>query len=178
VKNDAQLPRARTEGLIVKELDDETLVYDLKTDLAHCLNFTAARVWKKCDGQTTVTEVLASLSTETNRLVDESLVWLALDQLERFNLLQTAPSPPVEFKGMHRREWVRKIGIAAIAIPAIISITAPVAQAQVSCPATGGGRPPTCPCSGNGNCVSNVCCPDPSPPGLCAAASRPAGTCL
>jgi hypothetical protein len=31
-------PTARKDQLIVKELDDETLVYDLERDEAHCLN--------------------------------------------------------------------------------------------------------------------------------------------
>ena len=44
-------PVARTESLIVKEVDGETLVYDLTTDKAHCLNDTATRVWKNCDGR-------------------------------------------------------------------------------------------------------------------------------
>jgi len=43
----AQLPLARKDQLIVKEVDDEVLVYDLKTDQAHCLNKTAALVWKE-----------------------------------------------------------------------------------------------------------------------------------
>ena len=46
-----QLPRARTSELIVKELPDETLVYDLANDKAHCLNHTAALVWKTAMAQ-------------------------------------------------------------------------------------------------------------------------------
>ena len=32
------LPVARQKDLIVRELSDEVLVYDLNTDKAHCLN--------------------------------------------------------------------------------------------------------------------------------------------
>jgi hypothetical protein len=32
------MPRAREAGFIVRELEDETLVYDADTDRAHCLN--------------------------------------------------------------------------------------------------------------------------------------------
>ena len=39
-------PRARTEGLVVTELPDELLVYDLERHRAHCLNPTAALVFK------------------------------------------------------------------------------------------------------------------------------------
>ena len=47
MKSTALLPRAHTDGLVIKELPNETLVYDLKTDEAHCLNQTAALVWKR-----------------------------------------------------------------------------------------------------------------------------------
>src|SRR5688572_14272760 len=100
------MPSARTHKLIVKELPDETLVYDLESDKAHCLNHTAAWVWKNCDGQKTVSELSASLAKETDRAVDESLIWLALDQLERYDLMEVAPPLPVELAGINRRQLV------------------------------------------------------------------------
>ena len=42
----AALPRARKDGLVIKELVNETLVYDLERDEAQCLNQTAPLVWK------------------------------------------------------------------------------------------------------------------------------------
>ena len=43
-------PLARKEGLVIQELPVEVLVYDLDRDKAHCLNETAAMVWRKCNG--------------------------------------------------------------------------------------------------------------------------------
>ena len=40
----ALMPRARQDELIVEELQDETLVYDLQRHKARCLNRTAALV--------------------------------------------------------------------------------------------------------------------------------------
>ncbi|HAF25007.1 MAG TPA: hypothetical protein DCK93_19230, partial [Blastocatellia bacterium] len=85
------LPLARQESLVIKELPDETLVYDLREDKAHCLNQTAARVWKSCDGQTTVSEIARALGGKINSRSDEDIVWLALDQLQKFKLLEEAP---------------------------------------------------------------------------------------
>ena len=51
MKNASRLPHARTDNLVIRELDDETLVYDMERDEAHCLNQTAALVWKQCDGK-------------------------------------------------------------------------------------------------------------------------------
>ncbi|MBV9278705.1 MAG: hypothetical protein JOZ41_01360, partial [Chloroflexi bacterium] len=44
-------PRARKNGLIVRELEDEVLVYDLERHRAHCLNRAAGLVWKHADGE-------------------------------------------------------------------------------------------------------------------------------
>ena len=55
--NNHAMPRARQEKLLVHELTDEVLVYDLKRHKAHSLNKTAALVWQRCDGKSGVTEI-------------------------------------------------------------------------------------------------------------------------
>ena len=67
-------PKAKTERLIVREIDGETLVCDRSRAAASCLNEFAARVWRECDGETSVAEIAAALSE------DERAVWLALNQ--------------------------------------------------------------------------------------------------
>lgn len=47
-KSDRLSPKARKERLVIKELANETLVYDEINHKAHCLNSTAGRVWKFC----------------------------------------------------------------------------------------------------------------------------------
>src|SRR6266851_3883161 len=121
-----QLPLARTDQLIVKEVDDEVLVYDLKNDKAHCLNDTAAKVWKNCDGKKSIGEIQASLADEASAPVDEGVVWLALDQLEKFKLLAEVPTAPAVFAGMSRRQLMRNLGVAAIALPVVVSIISPI----------------------------------------------------
>ena len=76
-----QLPAARQAGLVVRELPGETLVYDLENNKAHCLNGTAALVWRRCDGQTTVAELAQTLHEELGLPADEVPVRLALEQL-------------------------------------------------------------------------------------------------
>ena len=51
------MPKAKTERLIVREIDSETLVYDRGRNAASCLNESAARVWRECDGETSVDEI-------------------------------------------------------------------------------------------------------------------------
>src|SRR4029079_7770248 len=94
VDSNNQFPKARHEKLIVKELPDETLVYDLVNDKAHCLHDTPGKIWKHCDGLNSVAEIRAILAHEAGAPVDEGVVWLALDQLEKFELLDRGPRDP------------------------------------------------------------------------------------
>ena len=146
--------RARKDDLIVKEMPDEVLVYDLVRDKAHCLNHTAALVWNYCDGRTSVAKIAGRLGKELNAAVDESVVWLALNQLSKNHLLEERIVPPALMTGINRREMLRTLGVAAVvAVPVITSIVAPTpAQAQ-SCLPVGAacGGTITTPCCSN-NC--------------------------
>jgi len=42
--NNSQFPTARKSGLVVQDVPDEVLIFDLKSNKAHCLNLTAATV--------------------------------------------------------------------------------------------------------------------------------------
>lgn len=148
-------PLARKDSLIVKNLPDETLVYDRVTDQAHCLNLTATLVWKNCDGKRSVAELREALELETKATVPEEVVLLALEQLEKFKLLDRASSKTFQMPGMTRRDLVRRVGFAALALPLIISITAQPAFAQ-------GSLAPPGACCGNPNqCQSNSCSQNP-----------------
>jgi hypothetical protein len=157
VEYSIQLPKARKEKLIIKELADETLVYDRENDRAHCLNSTAARVWQHCDGQSSVSEIAESLAKQTETKVDDTIVWLALDQLQKFNLLEEAPTAPEHLARMNRRQLVRKVGLATLALPVIISIASPTpAQTASQCAcAPANCRPVGCPCTNPSQCVNH-----------------------
>jgi Coenzyme PQQ synthesis protein D (PqqD) len=83
------MPKAKTERLIVREIDGETLVYDISRYGATCLNEFAARVWRECDGKTSVAAIAAALGE------DERAVWLALHQLTKAQLLTEAVALPL-----------------------------------------------------------------------------------
>ena len=152
----ALAPRAREERLIIKHLPDEVLIYDLDRDKAHCLNQTAARIWQNCDGKKSVSQLRELMERQIGNPVPEEIIWLALDQLEKFKLLDRTPVRPVSLSGMSRRELVRRIGVVAIGIPVVLSITAPTAQAQAS------GLPPGSCCGNPSQCASNSCNQNPT----------------
>ena len=154
------IPLARKESLVIKELPDETLVYDMKRDKAHCLNSTAALVWKNCDGQRTPIQLRELLERDAGSPVAIEMVWLALDQLENFQLIDDGARKHFYLTGMSRRNLVKRIGFAVLALPVIFSITAPPARAQ------GSLLPPGTCCQNPNECQSSSCTQNPSCVGL------------
>jgi hypothetical protein len=148
------LPQARQDGIVVRELPDEVLIYDLERHKAHCLNQTAAAVWRHCDGETTPREISYRLAREFSTPVDEDVVWLALDELGTLNLLE---SPVVRETGMSRAQMMRRVGVitAAVALPAAFSLNVPNANAstcQQGCTVSGDCVQPSCPTCTLGTC--------------------------
>src|SRR6476620_10488047 len=90
-------PRARQANLVVTELQNEVLLYDLDTDQASCLNPTAALVWKFADGESSVDEIAARMTAELHSPVDARIVWYAVDQLGKKNLLRDKVTVPPQY---------------------------------------------------------------------------------
>jgi len=128
-----QNPTARKNGIVMQEMPDEVLIYDLDTNKAHCLNETSALVWKACDGSNTVGDISRLCGDQMGAKVPEELVWLAIDQLSKNNLLEEKMVLPVN--GQSRRDVIKKIGLASvIALPLVASLTAPSsAMAAATC---------------------------------------------
>jgi hypothetical protein len=134
-------PRARSDGLLVEELADELLVYDLERQCAHCLNRTAALVWRDCNGRRAPAELAARLRATLGGEVDEPLIELTLARLAAAHLLDGAA--PVAARGPSRRQVMRGLAL----LPAVTSILAPRATQAASC--VGLGK----------RCLMQNCCP-------------------
>lgn len=149
-------PRARRDGLVVRELAGELLVYDRERNQAHSLNETAALIWKHCDGNSTIAELRSVLEVEMGASVDEQVVWYALRKFTRNSLLEE-PLKSSPGRGLSRRELIQAIGLAA-SVPLVVTIIAPSVFAAASCTqACPGGSPVECTVPGCPNCVSTVC---------------------
>jgi hypothetical protein len=136
-------PIARIKDLVVQQAGDETLVYDLNSNKASCLNGTSALVWKNCDGIRSVSEIAAELSFITGKRVGDDLVYLSLDQLSRHKLLEGDVSE-IAFNGMDRRSFAKKVGLTtAIALPIVATLIAPTSAHAASACVAGG----TCTCN-------------------------------
>jgi Coenzyme PQQ synthesis protein D (PqqD) len=185
IHNTFQLALARQDDLVIQNLSDEVMVYDLNHHKAHCLNKTAAFVWQHCDGETSVDELARLLRRETGSPADEEVIWYALDKLGQANLLAERLTPPTK-DGMSRRRMIRRLG-ALMMMPAVVSIVAPTAVhaqtvivapfkiADGSCDSPPGPLPPsrcllgeTC-CTGTGR----ICLPVPGSPGTSDCIGNP-----
>lgn len=157
--NSAIRPHARQKGLVVQSLADELLVYDLERHKAHCLNQTAMRVWRLCDGQNSVARIAELLGGELDAPAAETVVWQALDQLSRSHLLQESVPATAEPGSMSRRTFLRKaavIGGISIMAPVVSSVLAPLpAQAASGNPATSSCVPVGSPCAADYQCCPN-----------------------
>ena len=78
----------------VEEMADETIVFDRSNGRCHCLNDTAAKVWRLTEGEgLEKAEVVARLSKETGSDVDDSVVDLALARLRSAGASGTCGGP-------------------------------------------------------------------------------------
>jgi len=135
-------PRAKSDGLLTEQLEDELIVFDKEHDRGHCLNRTAALVWRNADGKRTIADLAALLRSELDPLADEDLVFHALDRLDSARLLAEPLGRSNVDMRTSRRNFVAKVGfvgVASLLLPLVTSITAPApAQAQ-SCGCGSGG---------------------------------------
>lgn len=121
------LPKARTSAIVVQNLDGETLVYDLKTDKAFCLNETMGIVFNACDNGTSFGDL------KRKHKFSNEIILLALDELKKANLLAQPAEFASPFAGMTRREAIRKAGLSSmIALPIISALVAPKAADAAS----------------------------------------------
>ena len=150
-------PRARTEDLVIKALPDEVLVHDLARHRTHCLNRSAAAVWRLCNGQRTPAEIARALAQAPEGRWSDEAVRLALDELGRAHLLTDVLTGHRDAGGVTRRQTLQRLAAAAVVVPTVATIVAPRAAdaqsgpsavcatpGQVCVSLTNPGAPPCC----------------------------------
>jgi coenzyme PQQ synthesis protein D (PqqD) len=150
-----KLPRARRHDLVVEQVAEETLVYDLERHRAHCLSAAAAWVWRHCDGATDAAALAARLGRKLGQEADEEVVWVALHRLARAHLLD-GPLPPARSRALRsRRALLAKVAVLGISV---LSIAAPAAGQAATCIMRA-----ACEAFPNGNprCTGQPCCDVP-----------------
>lgn len=150
-------PKTRNENIVVQEMENEILIYDLQTNKAFCLNETSAIIWQFCDGKNSIAEITEKVSKKLGELISEEMIWLALNDFKRDGLLENNEQFEIDFKGLSRRQVIKKVGLASmIALPVVASIVAPnAAMAGSLLPSCAACAAPS-DCNTN-NCLNNVC---------------------
>ncbi len=155
-------PKARSQDLVVQAIDCETLIYDLRTQKAHCLNATASFVWNHLDGDLSVSELVSLANSRLGHPIPPESVELAITQLRERELLDGTFA---ELDQITRREVLQRIGLAsAVALPVVSSLVVPPNAFSIasncSCTASsqcaGRACPSTTRCNQLGLCAPNV----------------------
>ncbi len=154
--------------MLIRDLGDEVVVYELESHRGHCLNRTAALVWRACDGRRSMAGIAAQLGRALGLPPDEDLVRYTIRRLRGARLLDAGSQMTPT---LTRRELARRIGQAAV-LPVVVSLLAPrPAEAAGTCRDGIDCVPPgaVCNCDSGGadhgkscwngsDCSSYVCC--------------------
>ena len=93
-------PLARKTDIVVQELENEVLVFDLSVNKAFCLNETCRAVWVKCDGTRSIAQISKELGKEIDSSINIDFVRLAIEQLKQDNLLENNTETSKLFRGV------------------------------------------------------------------------------
>jgi len=143
-----QNPQARTDGMVSRRLDDELIILDSVSNVAHCLSPEAAEVWRLCDGESSPEQIAANAGLSGERL-SEVLETLHDADLLEADLPETPRDADAEEYGedmlghgspgkpgaLSRREATKRFAqLSAVALGAqlIYSIGVPAAAAAAS----------------------------------------------
>ena len=115
------MPISRSGNIVVQEYDCEILIYDLLIHNAYSLNETTSRIWKFLDGKTSVETIVQKSG------LPKEIVFLALEQLQKKDLLQEKVEIELPADSISRRKLLVKIGATSVILPIIASVVAPQA---------------------------------------------------
>jgi Coenzyme PQQ synthesis protein D (PqqD) len=146
-------PKARSNDLLVEEVAGELLVFDACNNRAHCLNESAAAIWRHCDGVRSVTSIATHLFPKLAPSDSKRLVALGIERLRRRRLLEGSASAPAV--DLSKRQLLKKVAImaaaAGVAAPLVSTVLAPTSAYAFSCIPSG------LMCSASAQCCSGLC---------------------
>jgi hypothetical protein len=154
MSKDIKNPAARRENILIEEVGGELLIFDVSNNRAHCLNESAAAIWRHCDGTRSVDDLAQHLFPKLVPSDAERVVSLGIERLSRRRLLENSrtAAPAID---LSKRDLLKKVAIlaaaAGIAAPLISSAMAPTSAYAFSCTPTGGH------CTTGGECCTGFC---------------------
>jgi hypothetical protein len=122
-------PKARTEQILIEEIEDEAVAYDLQTNVAHALKPLAAAVFSCADGSNSVADIATQVSHRLGEPVSSDEVEDALAQLENVSLLERPSLDALTQDPISRRTALKAFLAAGAGTFLITSVAAPAALA-------------------------------------------------
>lgn len=168
------------EHLAVESVGDELLIYDRRSDVAHCLGEVAACVWTRCQGGASLDDLMGAVAPLADAADAEALVLTALAELRERRLLEATGGA---IGAVSRRDVLKRlagVGAAAAMVPLVVSAAVPkpadaLASITANCQTTGG----PCTVASSSTLVDNGCCsPTQSAPGYYCNSGKTCQACL
>jgi hypothetical protein len=144
-------PRKRRDALVVHELPEETLVYDLERHKALCLGKNISWIWRHCTGQRTPAQIACALEADIGAPVEEDVIRVALHRLSKVRLLREPIAAPAASATSSRRQLLRHA--AMLGGLTIFAISAPTVGQAATCLPAG-----TCVNSSCKDALGRICC--------------------
>jgi hypothetical protein len=144
-------PRKRRDALVIQELPEEVLVYDLERHKAFCLGKNISWIWRHCTGQRTPGQIARGLEAEIGAPVGEDVIGVALHRLSKARLLREPIGPLASSPRSSRRQLLRHA--ATLGGLTILAISAPTVGQAATCLPVG-----TCVNSHCTDLSGRVCC--------------------
>ncbi len=152
-KTALECPKARSKNLLTEEVAGELLVFDVNNNRAHCLNESAAAIWRHCNGSRSVTSIASHLFPSLAPSDSERLVAVGIDRLRRRRLLEASVSETAV--DLSKRQLLKKAAIiaaaAGVVAPLVSTVLAPTSAYAFSCIPSG------LMCSASAQCCSGLC---------------------
>jgi hypothetical protein len=171
------------EHLAVESVGDELLIYDRRSDVAHCLGEVAAAVWSRCEEGASLDELMVAVASVSDDADAERLVLSALAELHEKQLLDGTGAAAA---AVSRRDVLKRlagIGAAATMVPLVISAAVPkpadaAASSTVNCH-TSTTTDTSCTVASSSPLVLNGCCsPTQTAPGYYCDSAKHCQTCI
>jgi len=122
--------KARTERILIEDVGQECIVYDLDTKKAHCLNSSLKWIWSQCDGSRRTEEIAADFERKFESDDAGAHVRAGLEQLAAVNLL----AGDIQASDLGQPQVTRRnvLTAASLAVPVLTSILVPTPAAAKS----------------------------------------------
>lgn len=154
---------AAVPGLVVEPMGDQVLVYHSGTAQAHVLNTVASIVFMSCEEGRTFAETAEALAEDAQLSLpaSEEVLHYSLRVLAKARLVS-----PTAGEKVSRRQLLKRFGMSAALLPAVITVLTPTPAFAQSCVTTAQcSGPPSNPAAcGRPACSAGRVCGTSRPP--------------